>query len=403
MAGATTRRRRTRSRVIELVIAAMLMFRDPPGDAVGAGNLVPPSAERYRNPGSFDLIEIRILDTAMLAVEIELGALPNPADLANGFSNPVIDLYFDLAEGGREDLLPGPEMRMPPGLGWELALRISGDGATAHRSDVDSAAGTTISYPVRVMAEDRTVRVDTPFERESIAGLYALTGVYDPFVVTGWRPLSEDPSPWAFSSVDQQRPVIDLLAADSVAQAEAIRAGYLPRVQERTGGAAWMLLMVMGIVVAMIGLVMRRQVVREPAPAVESPDAPAIASDSAPDSADARPESIEGRPADVPVVLPAFLPALPPPRASVTEEAVEPTDDFGFGAAESWMDEGDADARDAMWDDQEDEDDFQDLLVRGRDEDAPDEDAPDDDRDVNGDDAAHAEPGGDSDTERTGS
>jgi hypothetical protein len=258
--------------VIELVIAAMLMFRDPPGDAVGAGNLVPPSAERYRNPGSFDLLEVRILDTAMLAVEIELGALPNPAELTNGFSNPVIDVYFDLAEGGREDLLPGPDMQMPPGLGWELALRITGDGATAHRSDIDAAGGTTISYPVRVMVEDRTVRVDTPFEREQIDGLYALTGVYDPFVATGWRSLSEDPSPWAFSSVDQRRPVIDLLAADSAAQAEAIRTGYLLQVRERTVGAVWMLLMAMGVVVAVVGLVMRRMVVREPTPVPEGVD-----------------------------------------------------------------------------------------------------------------------------------
>lgn len=375
--------------MIEFVLVAALMLRDPPGDAVGAGSLVPPSAEQYRNVGSFDLLEITVLDAATLAVDIEMGALPNPAGLTNGFSNAVIDVYFDLADGGTEALLPGPEMRMPAGRGWELALRITGDGATAYRSDADPTSGPTVSYPVRVQAQERVIRVETPFERTEVLGVYALTGVYDPFVASGWRPLAEAPSPWSFSGSDQRRPVVDLLAPDAVAQAEAIRSGVLPQMRQRVGGQVWMLLMGLGVAVAGLGLVLRRMV--QPARGAQSsasatePPKPRVQTRGL---GAGKPVAAAPEPsAQVASVLPVFLPALPPPRdptpaptedvestshtskskpmetagrtkdGQPAEHEDQPEDESqdAFAASASWMDGRGAPPTEAGW---EEEDDF---------------------------------------------
>ena len=321
--------------MIELVLAATLLLRDPPGDAVGIGSLTPPTAEQYRNVGSFDLLEVQLPDTTMLSLAIELGALPNPAGLSNGFSNPIVDVYVDTGEGGATDLLPGPQMRMPPDRGWEFAVRITGDGATAYRADDgQGSADAAISYPVQIEVEERRILVATPFERPEIQGVYAITGVYDPFTQDGWRPLASSPSPWAFSSASQRRPVVDVLARDLVAQASAIRDGVLPLPRNRVGGAMWMVLMALGLVVAGVGLMLRRMagVARSVAPA-PAPAANAGTGERADAGADVQPA--EPTPATAPesesesgIVLPTFLPALPPPRGdSATQPVVAWSDE----------------------------------------------------------------------------
>ena len=321
--------------MIEFVLAATLLLRDPPGDAVGAGSLTPPTAEQYRNVGSFDLLEVQVPDTTMLSLSIEMGALPNPAGLSNGFSNPIIDVYVDAGDGGAAELLPGPQMRMPPGRGWEFAVRITGDGATAYRAD-DTVGGAdaAISYPVQVDVEDRRILVSTPFERPEIRGVYAITGVYDPFTQDGWRPVASSPSPWAFSSATQRRPVVDVLARDLVAQTASIRDGVLPLPRNRIGGAMWMVLMALGLVVAGLGLLLRRMVgasgatAAAPGPsATAAGDATSVVDDTkvvsadadvatppAQARADADGASADGSIESGAVSLPAFLPALPAPQ-----------------------------------------------------------------------------------------
>ena len=307
--------------MIEFVLAATLLLRDPPGDAVGAGALTPPTAEQYRNVGSFDLLEVQVPDTTMLSLSIEMGALPNPAGLSNGFSNPIVDVYVDAGDGGATELLPGPQMRMPPGRGWEFAVRITGDGATAYRAD-DTADGTdaAISYPVQVEVEDRRILVSTPFERPDVEGVYAVTGVYDPFTQDGWRPVASSPSPWAFSSATQRRPVVDVLARDLVAQTAAIRDGVLPLPRNRIGGAMWMVLMALGLVVAGVGLLLRRMAgaagAAEPAGGAAAADA--VAEEPVGASATAESESAAESAA---VRLPTFLPALPPPQGDTATRA----------------------------------------------------------------------------------
>jgi hypothetical protein len=241
----------------ELLALAALLFSDPSGDAHGAGDLVPPSAAVYASRAPFDLVEVRVADEPQLTIEVRLAGIPDPGGLPNGLTLPVIDLYLDTADGGHEASLPGPDMRMPPGRGWELALRVHGDDAYLRRAaDPDGPA-----RPVEVRRQGDRLRLLTGLPRpDEIRDVQALTGVYDPFARDGWRPLAAAPSPWAFSSEVAAPPVVDLLAEDDAAQRAALRSFVLP---ERRGGAGalpWLALMALGLVVAVVGLVLRRRV-----------------------------------------------------------------------------------------------------------------------------------------------
>src|SRR5690606_17118666 len=98
--------------------------------------------------------------------------------------------------------------------------------------------------------------------------LYAMTGVHDPFSTDGWRRLADAPSPWAFSGSAQVTPVIDLLASDADAQADALRRGVLPLPPREPGMSLplspWLWMMIGGVALALIGLVMRGRVARLP-------------------------------------------------------------------------------------------------------------------------------------------
>ncbi|NBC96420.1 MAG: hypothetical protein GVY27_08715, partial [Deinococcus-Thermus bacterium] len=249
---------------LEWLALAALLFSDPSGDAHGAGDLVPPSAPVYASRAPFDLVEVRIEDAAELRIEVRLAGIPDPGELPNGLTLPVLDLYLDTADGGREELLPGPGMRMPAGRGWELALRVHGDDAYLVRAE--TADGPVQPVDVRVRGDRLSLSTGVP-RPETVRSVQAVTGVYDPFARDGWRPLAASPSPWAFASERPAPPVIDLLAEDDAAQREALRSFVLPDRRARFGALPWLALMATGLAVALAGLLLRRRVPPEQRPA----------------------------------------------------------------------------------------------------------------------------------------
>src|SRR5690606_10968933 len=105
-------------------------------------------------------------------------------------------------------------------------------------------------------------------------GSAAMTGLYSPFHVTGWRPLADEPSPWTFSSDSLVLPVVDVLALTEEAQLAALSTGVLPVTQVSPvprSNTIWLALMAVGIALAGAGLLWRnaagRQKVRESAAA----------------------------------------------------------------------------------------------------------------------------------------
>lgn len=261
-----------------LALAALATWSDPGGDTYGAGDLTPPTAAVYSSLAPFDLTEIAWLEGETLTLQVTLAATPNPGDLPLGLTLAVVDLYLDTEQGGRETLLPGPEMRMPPDRAWNIAVRLTGDRAFARLA----SDGEDTDFPVRVARDGDRLVIHTPFRTPERLRVQALTGVYDPFRPDGWRPLADGPSPWAFSHPGGGPPVVDLLASDDAAQAQAWRSGVLPAGRSGTPGAPWLVMMVLGLGVAITGLVLRQRMGRrigsasqhEATPVASEPDPP---------------------------------------------------------------------------------------------------------------------------------
>ena len=242
-------------------------------DAAGDGSLRPPTSPRYANPAWYDIIEVRLLEGSPSRIAVELGAVDGSGALPHGVTQPIIEVYVDIEEGGAEELLPGSGLSMPLGDGWQLAFRVTGDGAWAWQAEPDGSFDLAAPVPIEVVVQGRVLTLLTPFERpESAPRLYAISGVYDPFRADGWRPLSREQSAWAFSSATQVVPVVDVFPSDPATRAEALARGELPRAPSATGldvaSLAWIALMLAGVAIAVVGVVLRARAPRAaPAPA----------------------------------------------------------------------------------------------------------------------------------------
>ncbi len=248
--------------MIHLIVlaTALLHLQDPVGDAVGDGSLAPPTAPVYANTADFDLQSVSVMDDPKLTVRVTLGSISNPGHLPNGFSSPIIEVYLDTGPGGSSALLPGSGMVMPAKHGWNVALRATGDQVYAVTPRAQGDPGSWPHLPASVEVQGNTLLIHTDLPRPEHAVIYALTGVYDPFASDAWRPLTSSVSPWAFSSAKQRVPVVDLLASSQRAQRRAIDSGVLAPYRARTHGLGWLLLMVLGVIIAAAGTMLRRRV-----------------------------------------------------------------------------------------------------------------------------------------------
>jgi len=198
-----------------------------------------------------------------------------------GFLPAVVDVYLGAVTGGSSRTLPGPDLGFPDGTGWEYAVRITSAGAffvtypqtTDEPPKEPDEPVDVSSLPRRhldVYATGNTLVVYLPVTLAADTQIHAMTGVYDPFSASGWRGLSETPSPWQYSGATaQQSPVVDLIARNADAQRDALRSGVLPRAGNESSlwKVPWLWVMVAGLLVAVAGLVMRGRV-RKPQPAV---------------------------------------------------------------------------------------------------------------------------------------
>ncbi len=281
--------------MIALAVSALLSFQDPPLDALGNGSLQAPTAPVYRSLNAYDLTGVAVLDTSFLSLALTFGALPNPFGLEHGFSLPLVELYLSdtTVENGEEpqpgsaELLPGSGMSLPPSETWHYALRLTGDGARLFQGSAEGVSELTEPGAVHLSVEGTTLTVSTSLERPEGFRLYGVVGSYSPFTESGWQPLSVAPSPWAFSSEAQRVPVIDVLAEDQAAQAEAVNSRILPAVEVTPPAVSaplnpWLPVMFGGLLVALVGLAARLRVRKAPA---DEPQTDEPQTDESPDIA----------------------------------------------------------------------------------------------------------------------
>jgi hypothetical protein len=237
---------------------------------------------------------VSVTDDRRLTLIIEMGSLANPFELPLGFSMPVIEVYLGNDEPGRRELLGGSGMRLPGGQTWRVALRITGEEATVYRATDGEIEEATAD----VVMDGNTLVVQTPFERPARPRIYAMTGLYDLFGSSPWRPLESSESPWAFSSEAQRFPVVDVLARDEAAQRQALQAGVLVARggRNQVPGGIWLVIMAFGLLLSLTGIAVRAVARRAGREATELPPAEAEtarAAVQAPTAAPSRESSVE--------------------------------------------------------------------------------------------------------------
>jgi hypothetical protein len=272
------RRRRVGTWLVALCWGAFAVAQAPEaGDALGAG-LTPPTASRYADPNWYDLLDVRWAtnDGGTAVLEIELAAIDPDAPLLQ----PIVDAYLMHPEGAGRATLPGTDLAMPEGVGWTVAVRTTSEGAWAW-SPVEGAQAS--ARPLTTAIVGRTVQVVWPGDLTREGAWVAVSGVYDPFSEHGWRPLTEDPSPWAFAGPPGTPPVVSIVPGGDDALLRVHATGRLPRgaVRSPTGPvSAWWWWMAAGLALGVAGLAWRGAAARPPSPPVvaevapDAPDAP---------------------------------------------------------------------------------------------------------------------------------
>ena len=244
---------------LSLLLSVFMTLTDPANDAFGDGSLTAPSAVEYHAIGELDVTEVELFEDS-LSFDIRFGSLSNPYNLPNGFSLPIIEIYLEETgyEGG-STLLPGSNMSLARGASWRYAVRVNGDTATMYEAEGDTVREITSRYPLKVSAEAGTLTVESDLPLPTDYKLYGVVGNYAPFSENGWRKLSSLPSAWAYSSQEQTRPVVEVIAPTVEAQQRAIREGVLPTMGQVTSRAKlpWLLLMLGGLTMASTGVIAR--------------------------------------------------------------------------------------------------------------------------------------------------
>lgn len=239
-----------------LLLTALLSVADPQGDAIGQGNLTPPTAVEFRAPGIFDVQHIDVLDEASFGFELTMGQLTNPWQLPNGFSFPIIEIYLSTHSSGQTALLPGSNMNLAAGQRWNYAFRITGDEFEVYRA-TDQALPSNVTELVgaRLELHGNVLRVHTNITMPERFSVFGMVGSYDPFTETGWRAVTAEPSPWAFSSREPSVPVIDVIADSFGMQRAALAQGVLPEIRSAVRHDGWLIVAAVGFVFMLIGSV----------------------------------------------------------------------------------------------------------------------------------------------------
>ena len=103
---------------------------DPAGDDHGTGTFVYPTNAVFGVEGLFDLLAYRVYDANdRWQLALDFAALPNPWGGPQGFSHPLLYLYFDVAEGGKtasHEEGEAAHVRFDSSHPWDVFLRVAG-------------------------------------------------------------------------------------------------------------------------------------------------------------------------------------------------------------------------------------------------------------------------------------
>ena len=261
--------------MLTLAVVALLTLTDPVSD-IGNGAVRPPTAAISRPIGALDVTQLEFYDTEAVTFSLTLASLTDPFDLRNGFTFPVIEVYLDdYSDTGSTSLIPGSGMRLPGGANWKYAFKLTGDTLQVFEATTDGWQEVLGQYPTTVSVQGNSIVVSSSLPYPERFDAYGMVGSYTPFNETGWMPLSRTLSPWAYSSSSQTFPVLDVIAPTFEAQRNALASGVLPVIKPPRPVNPWIFVMVGGILLALVGVLLRFVPNRKTSPAFSPAPKPA--------------------------------------------------------------------------------------------------------------------------------
>lgn len=243
--------------MLTLAVVALLTLTDPVSD-IGDGSVRPPTAAISRPIGALDVTQLEFYDTEAVTFSLTFASLTNPFELSKGFTFPVIEVYVDdYSDSGSTTLLPGSGMRLPGGASWKYAFKLTGDTLQLFEATADGWQDVSSKYPTTVSVQGNSIVVSSSLPYPERFDAYGMVGSYTPFNETGWMPMSRTKSPWAYSSNTQTFPVLDVIAPTFEAQRNALASGVLPVIKPPRPTNPWIFVMVGGILLALVGVMLR--------------------------------------------------------------------------------------------------------------------------------------------------
>jgi C-terminal binding-module, SLH-like, of glucodextranase len=243
--------------MLTLAIVALLTLTDPVSD-IGDGTVRPPTAAVERPIGALDVTQLEFYDTEAVTFSLTFASLTNPFELSNGFTFPVIEVYLDdYSNTGSTTLLPGSGMRLPGGVTWKYAFKLTGDTRQLFEATTNGWQDITSKYSTTVAVQGNSVVVSSSLPYPERFDAYGMVGSYTPFNETGWMPMSRTKSPWAYSSDTQAFPVLDVIAPTFEAQQNALTSGVLPVIKPPRPTNPWLYVMIGGVLLAVVGVMLR--------------------------------------------------------------------------------------------------------------------------------------------------
>lgn len=206
---------------------------DPRGDDHGTGTYVYPLNSVFAVDGLFDLVRYSVYDADNAwQFAFDFAALTNPWNGPQGFSHPILYLYFDISAGGSTVTHPEGEaarVTFDPEHAWDVFVRVAGWPAYGRHLWTASGEG---PYLVDVASDPKRGRVIVTIPKTLLATAegwhYVLVGSQDGYGQNYLRSIGQSPGEWAGGGIPDPfwaPPIYDLLVPEGVTQ-EAVLSSY---------------------------------------------------------------------------------------------------------------------------------------------------------------------------------
>jgi len=174
---------------------------DPKGDDHGLGTYVYPLNEVFRSAGLFDLLAYRIYDAGTKwQLAFDFAALPNPWGGPQGFSHPILYLYFDVGEGGLTASFEegdAAHVRFDADHPWDVFIRVAGWPAYGRHLWTADGVGPAL---VEVASDPKRGRIIVTVPKSDLPAIegwhYILVGSQDGYGADYLRSIGTAPAEW---------------------------------------------------------------------------------------------------------------------------------------------------------------------------------------------------------------